>query len=206
MADPQPAQPVDYARLIAERSKAVEGATKRLYENLPAYRSYVNPDNPRDTAQQRMGEAVRATWMHGDPVRGVIEEFAKAKDVDPDVIHALLAVEQHGNMTPGDYSKKSGAGAAGLMQLMPATAKRWNANVDDPRDSIRAAVDAVAELQTRLGTKDPLFIAAAYNAGDKAVRDYAQATNDLPLETKNYLAMFDLARIVLQDPSRKGTK
>lgn len=206
MAEPQPEQPVDYARLIAERSKAVEGATKRLYENLPTYRSYANPDNPRDTAQRRMGEAVRATWMHGDPVRGMIEELAKAKGVDPDIIHALAAVEQHGNMTPGDYSKKSGAGAAGLMQLTPATAKRWNANVDDPRDSIRAAVDVVAELSERLGTKDPLFIAAAYNAGDKVVRDYAQAVNDLPLETKNYVAMFDIARTAIQDPNRKGTK
>jgi soluble lytic murein transglycosylase-like protein len=105
-------------------------------------------------------------------------------------------------MTPGDYSKKSKAGAEGLMQIMPATAQRWNINVDDPRDSIRGAVDVVAELQTRLGTTDPLFLAASYNAGDKAVRGYAQATSDLPSETKKYVAAVDLAYLALSDPNR----
>lgn len=199
MAD---AQKIDYAQLELDRAKAVEQATQRIRENLPTYRSFVDPERPNDSVQERMGGAVRATWMHGDQYRPIIDEYAKKKGVDPTLVHALLSAEQQGNMTPGDYSKKSKAGAEGLMQIMPATAQRWNINVNDPRDSIRGAVDVVAELQTRLGTTDPLFLAASYNAGDKAVRGYAQATSDLPAETKKYLAAVDLAYLALSDPNR----
>lgn len=209
MADAKKAGETDWRELVAARAKAVEGATERIHRNLDfennpdAFANYKDPKRPDDVAAERMGRAVRATWMHGDPYRDEIIRYASEKGVSPAIPLAILAVEQQGNMTRGDYSKVSPKGATGLMQLMEDTAKKMGVkDRNDPIQSIRGAVDTIAELQTRLGTTDPYFLAASYNAGDKIVRDYAQATNDLPLETKKYLAAFRPAYIASLDLNR----
>lgn len=67
---------------------------------------------------------------------------------------------------------ESWAGARGLMQLMPATAKRFGAeNLDDPAQSIKAGVGYLKYLDNYWSNKitDPnerlKFILASYNAG-----------------------------------------
>lgn len=67
---------------------------------------------------------------------------------------------------------ESWAGARGLMQLMPATAKRFGAqNLDDPRQSIKAGVLYLKYLDNYWSKRviDPRerlkFILASYNAG-----------------------------------------
>jgi soluble lytic murein transglycosylase-like protein len=149
---------------------------------------YQNPD-----IQTSLGLSVRGVYTHAEPYLSYIKEYTAQKGVDPGVVMALIGVEQRDNATAGDYSAVSPKGARGLMQLTADTARRFNVNVNDPRDNIRGATDLLAELQDRLGTRDPLFLAAAYNAGDRAARNYSQATYDLPQETKNYLPQFDIA-------------
>lgn len=73
---------------------------------------------------------------------------------------------------------ESWAGARGLMQLMPETARRFGAvNPDDPRQSIKAGVNYFRYLDTFWAKKvsDPeqrlKFVLASYNAGLSHIMD-----------------------------------
>lgn len=66
----------------------------------------------------------------------------------------------------------SHSGAQGLMQLMPATQRRFGvANPFDPLDNITAGVAYLAWLQEEFGGNLERII-AAYNAGENAVRQH----------------------------------
>ena len=94
---------------------------------------------------------------------------------------AVISVE-----SAGRSDAVSHAGAAGLMQLIPATAERFGV-VDrmDPSDNIRGGVAYLDWLMGQFGG-DPLMVLAAYNAGENAVRGaggvpaYAETRNYVP--------------------------
>ncbi|WP_253819606.1 lytic transglycosylase domain-containing protein [Vibrio rotiferianus] len=97
----------------------------------------------------------------------------------------------------------SHAGAAGLWQLIPSTAKRFGLKIDVTKDerfnaheSTDAALDYLAFLYNKFG-EDLSLTLAAYNAGegrvDRAIRraktnHYSSLT--LPMETTQYVARF----------------
>jgi hypothetical protein len=81
--------------------------------------------------------------------------------VSPALVLAVMSVE-----SAGRADAVSHAGAAGLMQLMPATAARFG--VSDrlaPGESIRGGVAYLDFLLHRFGG-DPILAVAAYNAGE----------------------------------------
>lgn len=96
---------------------------------------------------------------------------------------------------------KSPVGAAGLWQMMPATARKYGLTVNgqtderlDPHKSTEAAVLYLADLYEMFG--DWTLVCAAYNCGEgrvlKAVktggtRDYWQLRRYLPKETLEYI-------------------
>jgi membrane-bound lytic murein transglycosylase D len=99
-----------------------------------------------------------------------------------------------------DPRARSPAGAAGLFQLMPATAKRYGLRtwpLDHrlrPDDSARAAAKHLANLHTRFD--DWRLALAAYNAGEGTVkkllegrkaRTYDAIATHLPAETQMYV-------------------
>ena len=63
---------------------------------------------------------------------------------------------------------RSNAGARGLLQLMPQTARELGTSPDDPRASIRAGARYLDQLLKRFGGDLELAL-AAYNAGPTAV-------------------------------------
>jgi hypothetical protein len=93
---------------------------------------------------------------------------AKQHRVDPAFIAAVIKVESNG------YARAvSRKGARGLMQLMPATARRLGVRSPfDPRDNIRGGAAYLAELAERYGETNADLILAAYNAGEHAVEEY----------------------------------
>ncbi len=100
--------------------------------------------------------------------------------VDPRFIHAVIQQESR-------YKNEalSQVGAQGLMQLMPATAKRFGC--DDPHDSaanIKAGTKYLAWLLKRFDG-DVTLALAGYNAGEGAVDKY----NGVPPynETQNFV-------------------
>ena len=85
--------------------------------------------------------------------------------VSPALVVAMIAVESSGRP-----SAVSHAGAAGLMQLMPATADRFGvADRHDPAQNIRGGVAYMDWLLGEFGG-DAVLALAGYNAGENAVR------------------------------------
>lgn len=97
---------------------------------------------------------------------GIIRGAAAANDLSPDLIHAVVRAES--NYDPGC---RSSAGAMGLMQLMPGTARALG--VSDPWDPAQNVQGGARYLRAQLDRFGDLTLAlAAYNAGPGAVQRY----------------------------------
>lgn len=97
----------------------------------------------------------------------IIERYAGQYNVDPVLVRAVIQVESDFN--PRCVSNK---GARGLMQLIPATAKRFGVrDIFDPEQNIHGGIKYLAYL-TRLFNDDLPRALAAYNAGEGAVKRY----------------------------------
>jgi soluble lytic murein transglycosylase-like protein len=99
--------------------------------------------------------------------RGEIADAAAAYGVDESIVRAIIHAESAFN--PNAMSR---VGAQGLMQLMPATARRFGVgNAFDPGQNIRGGVQYLAFLLKRFNG-DLRLVAAGYNAGEGAVDKY----------------------------------
>ncbi len=109
-----------------------------------------------------------------------IDETARNLQVSPELVHSVIQVESNYNT----YAV-SPKGAEGLMQLMPATARRFGVtNSFDLRQNIEGGVRYLKFLQETF--QDDRLAIAAYNAGEKAVARYG-GVPPYP-ETVNYVA------------------
>ena len=96
-----------------------------------------------------------------------INQSAATWGVDPALVRAIVHAESAFN--PQAESRK---GAQGLMQLMPATAAQYGiTNAFDAANNIRGGVEHLAGL-LKAFNGDERLAAAAYNAGEGAVRKY----------------------------------
>jgi soluble lytic murein transglycosylase-like protein len=110
----------------------------------------------------------------------IIFEVSEKEGVDPRFIHAVIWQE-----SKYDPHARSHAGAQGLMQLMPATAKRFGCdNPDDPVENVTAGTKYLSWLLKRFSGNVELAL-AGYNAGEGSVDKY----NGIPpyQETQNYV-------------------
>ena len=99
----------------------------------------------------------------------VITGAAKDATIQAALVRAVIVVESGFN--PRAVSKK---GAVGLMQLRPATAKRYGViNIYDPGENVRAGAHYLSDLLVRFDSNVELAL-AAYNAGEQAVERYGR--------------------------------
>jgi soluble lytic murein transglycosylase-like protein len=115
--------------------------------------------------------------------------------VSPDLVLAVIAVE-----SAGRSQAVSHAGAAGLMQLMPATAARFGVRDRlEPAESIRGGVAYLDWLLNHF-KNDPVLALAAYNAGEGAVANnggvppYAETRAYVPKVLATWAVAQDLCR------------
>lgn len=94
----------------------------------------------------------------------LVSETAQRYRVDPQLVHAIIKVESEYN--PNAISNR---GAIGLMQLVPATARRFGVeNPFDPQQNIEGGVTYLKYLLDTFGGDLALSL-AAYNAGENSV-------------------------------------
>lgn len=117
-----------------------------------------------------------------DDINKYVHDAALKYNVDEKLVHAVIKTES-------TYRTKavSNKGAAGLMQLMPATAARFGVN--DRNDAQQNIEGGVRFLRFLLDTfKDTKLALAGYNAGEHAVMRYNNTIPPYP-ETQNYVGL-----------------
>lgn len=195
----------EYADWLEERIDYVEAAKQTVQATSPAPK----PTPPPDTAKPPLAPAVPAIphydlWVKRLQARPVPANAGKlmprlryifaAEGVPAEL--AWLA-EAESTLNP---AARSPAGARGLFQLMPATAKELGLSTwlpderTDPEKSARAAAQLLKKLRAQFG-EWPLAL-AAYNAGAGRVRrtleknqakTFAEIATVLPNETRMYV-------------------
>jgi soluble lytic murein transglycosylase-like protein len=111
----------------------------------------------------------------------IIKTVAKEQGVDATLVKAVIQVE-----SGFEPRARSSAGAVGLMQVMPQTAKQYGVTgrrLYDPRANIEAGIKHLKSLMDHLPLHQAL---AAYNAGEGAVQRF-QGVPPYP-ETQKYVS------------------
>jgi Transglycosylase SLT domain len=109
------------------------------------------------------------------------EKEATANKIDPAFFARLLWRE-----SLFDPNVVSDAGAQGIAQFMPDTAKRRGL-VDpfEPLSAVKASAAFIADLRKQFGNLG--LAAAAYNAGERRVSEWQTGNGGMPEETRNYV-------------------
>lgn len=124
----------------------------------------------------------------------LIYRTADRYGVDRAIIKAIVHAE-----SAFDPKAVSPKGARGLMQLMPATAKRYGVRkITDPAENLHGGTRYLRDLLKMFRNDLPRAL-AAYNAGEGAVRKY----RGIPpyAETRNYVRrVMQLRRLYRRQP------
>ena len=113
---------------------------------------------------------------------GAIEKAANEAGVDPRLLAALVWSE-----SGFDAGARSHAGAIGLAQLMPGTARGLGVDPTDPLENLRGGARFLSEMLDRFGNTTHAL--AAYNAGPVAVKRYGGVPPYA--ETQKYVRVVD---------------
>jgi Transglycosylase SLT domain len=116
----------------------------------------------------------------------------------PDVCTTLVAAARDNELPPAflarliwqesgfDPQSVSHAGAVGIAQFMPQTAREIGLNDPyDPTEALPASARLLSKLNREFGNLG--LAAAAYNAGSGRIRDWLSNRQSLPRETQNYV-------------------
>jgi hypothetical protein len=104
-----------------------------------------------------------AVALPPDEARALVARIAREEKFYPDFVLSVAKVESRYRS-----DALSDKGAYGLMQLTPATAARFKVDLCDPEANVRGGVRFLRALHERY--RNPLFILAAYNAGEEVVQ------------------------------------
>ncbi len=166
----------------------IDGRTGRLTRQTIVSQSPAAPVIPSETPAQ--------------PLNDLIDSIALKNQVEAPLVHSVIQTES--NYNPLAVSNK---GAQGLMQLIPATARRFGVkNSFDMEENVEGGTRYLKYLIT-LFNGDYTRAVAAYNAGEAAVTKYGGVPPYK--ETQNYVAQVARhleahRRSFVPPPSRPG--
>lgn len=168
--------------IYIDKKGAVHYANTRINSNYKlAARGYsCGKDFPCGGRSKKIVSNYKAASGRRRQYAKLVNDVSREYRLNPALIHAVITVE-----SAYDAKAVSHAGAMGLMQLMPGTAKRYG--VDDPHDPKQNVSGGVRYLRDLLKQFRSLSLAlAAYNAGEGAVLKYGKRVPPYP-ETRKYV-------------------
>jgi soluble lytic murein transglycosylase-like protein len=142
-----------------------------------------------DGQYRRISVARYAAQLHermpgGRPASALdtlIDRYSAIHQVERALVRAIIATES--NFNP---AARSPAGAIGLMQLMPGTARELGVNPLVPEQNIEGGIRYFAQLLKIFGRIELALV--AYNAGPGFAERYARGQTSLYGETRQYVA------------------
>ncbi|MDC9729931.1 MAG: transglycosylase SLT domain-containing protein [Methyloprofundus sp.] len=133
------------------------------------------------TRPKSYNSALKVMAVNKKKYAPIILAAARKHKIDEALIHAVIRAE-----SAYDANAISSAGAVGLMQLMPGTAKQYGAlNRTDPKQNVFAGTRYLKYLIS-LFPQDLKLAIAAYNAGESTVKRYKNTIPPYP-ETQKYV-------------------
>jgi hypothetical protein len=178
--------PKSYEGALAEKGQTPATVRKMMIEG-PKKGDYVMPPVETSETPKRGG--------HTYADAGVKE--AQRLGVDPQLaLHVLY--KETGNLKNPETAR-SKAGAIGVMQLMPKTAKGLGVNPLNPEENIRGGITYLKQMMDQFN--DPTLALAAYNAGPGRVNQIIRSGRGieaLPRETQNYIRMAEGGIVAFQ--------
>ncbi|WP_422614778.1 lytic transglycosylase domain-containing protein [Methylobacter svalbardensis] len=160
-----------------------------IYKFIANDGSIYYTDKPKNSLYKRIIRTRPVNYAAALPYMGsnrkrfadLITEAANRHQVDVRLVHAVIQAESAYNARA-----ISTAGAVGLMQLMPDTARRYGVvNRNDPVQNIDGGTHYLKDLLRMFNSNLDLAV-AAYNAGEGAVMRYHNSIPPYP-ETRNYV-------------------
>ncbi len=218
MALPRPAPPRD-DRLLDLVEKELQKAVQQPIENRRLQFSKAVLDNPRvryfinyfaKRQKRPFGDALARSGKYFAMMAKVLRE----EGLPEDFVYLAL-IESY--FSPHASSR---AGAVGLWQLIPATARQYGLKIDrwidERRDPIKSTRAAAAYLKDLHRAFDRWYFAtAAYNTGQGAMEKVMQSSRPknfaalieksrLSAETRNFLPKFVAAALIAGNPEKYG--
>lgn len=149
-------------QLFQEKLNEIQSRIPVRFGNAPSFRELLSVEMTGD--QQPASGSGRGDATVFD---SMIREASQASGVDLSLIKAVIDAESSFNP-----KALSSAGAMGLMQLMPDTAKALGVTDPyDPKENINGGVRYLKGLLDRYENNEELAL-AAYNAGPGRVKQY----------------------------------
>jgi lysozyme len=146
--------------------------------------SQAEPAAPAPLGKPARSAATPRSGQRALQLAPAVDEVARRHDIDPLLLHAIAHVESR-----HDTRATSPAGARGVMQVMPATARRFGVAaaqaLQEPRTNLEVSASYLKTLQRRFGN-DLMLVLAAYNAGEGAVEKYGRRVPPYA-ETQSYV-------------------
>jgi len=152
------------AGMIA-RGRALEAVVSPSGKVVPAPLSSSEVQRVTEGIGQKVAGCPEPEPMSASAARDLVERIAHEENFFPEFVVAVARAESR-----FQSDVVSPRGAVGLMQLEPETAKHYGVNICDPADNVRGGVRFLRDLHSRY--RNPLFILAAYNAGEKALLEH----------------------------------
>lgn len=150
-----------------ETSSRVQSILGGSGQDTPSEAPGSPPAGPQGQAAPQVTPTPLKPSERRSQVETMIDQIAAEEGVDPRILKTIAAIETSGY----DSKAVSPAGARGLMQFMPATAKRFGVNPHDDASAVRGAARYVNFLSKKFGG-NPDLILAGYNAGEGNVEKH----------------------------------